>query len=43
MRFRQCMTRALTLVRVYFINSLKELSNDINQRISAKVVHVWVS
>ena len=32
------MTRALTLVRVYFINSLKEISNDINQRISAKVV-----
>src|SRR5271169_3390391 len=37
MRFRQCMTRALTLVRVYFINSLKGISNDIYQRIAAKV------
>ena len=37
MRFRQCMTRAISLVRVYFINSLKEVSHDINQRISAKV------
>jgi len=36
MRFRQCMTRALTLVRVYFVNSLKAISNDINQRISGK-------
>jgi hypothetical protein len=31
------MTRALTLVRVYFVNALKAISNDINQRISAKV------
>ena len=30
------MTRALTLVRVYFVNSLKAISNDINQRISGK-------
>jgi len=36
MRFRQCMTRALTLVRVYFVNSLKAISNDINQRISGR-------
>jgi len=40
MRFRQCMTRALTLVRVYFVNSLKDIAYDINQRISAKV---WIS
>jgi hypothetical protein len=40
MRFRQCMTRALTLVRVYFINSLKGITTDINQRISAKVISV---
>ena len=33
------MTRALTLVRVYFVNSLKEITNEINQRIAAKVVH----
>jgi hypothetical protein len=37
MRFRRCMTRAMTLVRVYFVNALKAISNDINQRISAKV------
>ena len=39
MRFRQCMTRALTLVRVYFVNSLKLIANDINQRISAKAMN----
>lgn len=39
MRFRQCMTRALTLVRVYFVNSLKGIASDINQRIAAKVSH----
>jgi hypothetical protein len=37
MRFRQCMTRALTLIRVYVVNSLKAIANDLNQRISAKV------
>ena len=39
MRFRQCMTRALTLVRVHFVNSLKAISNDITQRISAKAMN----
>jgi conserved oligomeric Golgi complex subunit 3 len=33
------MTRALTLVRVYVVNSLKSISNDINQRISGKAMN----
>ena len=31
------MTRALTLVRVHFVNAAKGIANDINQRIAVKV------
>lgn len=37
-RFRHCMTRALSLIQVYFQNTLKDLSNDIQQQ-SAKITN----
>ncbi|KAK9366810.1 Sec34-like family-domain-containing protein [Lipomyces kononenkoae] len=39
MRFRQCMTRALTLIRVYFVNSIREVTNDVQSRIAAKALN----
>ncbi|KAK9462834.1 Sec34-like family-domain-containing protein [Lipomyces oligophaga] len=39
MRFKQCMTRALTLIRVYFINSIREVTNDVQSRIAAKALN----
>ncbi|KAF7319724.1 RRM domain-containing protein [Mycena kentingensis (nom. inval.)] len=38
LRFQQCMTRAMTLVRMYFVASLKTLSADVTKRISEKDV-----
>ncbi|KAK9236264.1 Sec34-like family-domain-containing protein [Lipomyces kononenkoae] len=39
MRFLQCMTRALTLIRVYFVNSIREVTNDVQSRIAAKALN----
>ncbi|KAK9374966.1 Sec34-like family-domain-containing protein [Lipomyces chichibuensis] len=39
MRFRQCMTRALTLIRVYFVNSIREVTNDVQARIAANALN----
>ncbi|KAK9319540.1 Sec34-like family-domain-containing protein [Lipomyces orientalis] len=39
MRFRQCMTRALTLIRVYFVNSIRDVTNDVQSRIAAKALN----
>ncbi|KAF8139471.1 Sec34-domain-containing protein [Mycena galopus ATCC 62051] len=38
LRFQQCMTRAMTLIRMYFVGSLKALSADVSKRISEKDV-----
>ncbi|KAF7289949.1 RRM domain-containing protein [Mycena indigotica] len=38
LRFQQCMTRAMTLVRMYFVASLKTLSADISKRMGEKDV-----
>lgn len=34
MRYRQCMTRALTLIKLYFVESLRHLQVDVRERIS---------
>ncbi|KAJ7837718.1 Sec34-like family-domain-containing protein [Mycena leptocephala] len=38
LRFQQCMTRAMTLIRMYFVGSLKALSVDVSKRMSEKDV-----
>lgn len=38
LRFQQCMTRAMTLIRMYFVGSLKALSADVSKRMSEKDV-----
>lgn len=35
-KFRQCMTRALTLVRNYFVGSLREVANEVTGRIKER-------
>ncbi|KAJ7592675.1 Sec34-like family-domain-containing protein [Mycena floridula] len=38
LRFRQCMTRAMTLIKMFFLGSLRALSIDIQKRLSEKDV-----
>lgn len=38
LRFQQCMTRAMTLIKMFFIGSLRALSVDISRRLSEKDV-----
>ncbi|KAL1752519.1 Sec34-like family-domain-containing protein [Schizophyllum commune] len=38
LRFQQCMTRAMTLIRMYFVGSLRALSTDVTRRISERDV-----
>lgn len=37
LRFQQCMTRAMTLIKMYFVGSLRALSADVSRRLSEKV------
>ncbi|EAU90936.2 COG3 protein [Coprinopsis cinerea okayama7 len=38
LRFQQCMTRAMTLIKMNFVGSLRALSSDISRRLSEKDV-----
>ncbi|KAF8647847.1 hypothetical protein AX16_006515 [Volvariella volvacea WC 439] len=38
LRFQQCMTRAMTLIKMYFVGSLRALSADVSRRLSEKDV-----
>ncbi|KAI0058733.1 Sec34-domain-containing protein [Artomyces pyxidatus] len=38
LRFQQCMTRAMTLIKMYFIGSLRALTQDVSRRLSEKDV-----
>lgn len=38
LRFQQCMTRAMTLIKMYFVGSLRALTTDISRRLSEKDV-----
>ncbi|TFK18300.1 Sec34-domain-containing protein [Coprinopsis marcescibilis] len=38
LRFQQCMTRAMTLIKMNFVGSLRALSSDISKRLSEKDV-----
>ncbi|KAH8119149.1 Sec34-domain-containing protein [Phellopilus nigrolimitatus] len=38
LRFQQCLTRAMTLIKMYFVGSLKALATDIARRMSDKEV-----
>lgn len=37
LRFQQCMTRAMTLIKMFFVGSLRALSADVSKRLSEKV------
>jgi Sec34-like family len=39
LRFQPCMTRAMTLIKMYFVGSLRALTTDISKRLSEKVGH----
>ncbi|KAJ1538755.1 Golgi transport complex subunit 3, partial [Cladochytrium tenue] len=36
MKFRQCMTRGLSLIKVYFISALRSLQSDIKEKLSTR-------
>ncbi|KII92962.1 hypothetical protein PLICRDRAFT_37778 [Plicaturopsis crispa FD-325 SS-3] len=38
LRFQQCMTRAMTLIRMFFVGSLRALTGDVSKRLSEKDV-----
>ncbi|THH07230.1 hypothetical protein EW145_g3527 [Phellinidium pouzarii] len=38
LRFQQCLTRAMTLIKMFFVGSLKALSTDISRRMSDREV-----
>ncbi|RPD58666.1 Sec34-domain-containing protein [Lentinus tigrinus ALCF2SS1-6] len=38
LRFQQCMTRAMTLIKMYFVGSLRALTADVSRRLSEKDV-----
>ncbi|KAG1832391.1 Sec34-like family-domain-containing protein [Suillus variegatus] len=38
LRFQQCMTRAMTLIRMFFVGSLRALTADVSRRLSEKDV-----
>ncbi|KAH9949100.1 Sec34-like family-domain-containing protein [Amylocystis lapponica] len=40
LRFQQCMTRAMTLIKMYFVGSLRALTVDVSRRMSEKDVSV---
>jgi len=45
LRYQQCMTRAMTLIKMYFVGSLRALSTDIARRLAENVrveVKQWV-
>ena len=35
-RFRQCMTRALTLIRNYFVSSMREVANEVTEKMKQR-------
>ena len=37
LRFQQCMTRAMTLIKMYFVGSLRALTADVSRRLSERV------
>ena len=37
LRFQQCMTRAMTLIKMFVVGSLRALSSDVSKRLSEKV------
>lgn len=37
LRFQQCMTRAMTLIKMNFVGSLRALSSEVVKRLSEKV------
>ncbi|CAL1706078.1 unnamed protein product [Somion occarium] len=38
LRFQQCLTRAMTLIKMYFVGSLRALTADVSKRLSEKDV-----
>jgi len=38
MRFRQCMTRGMTLIKMHFVNTLKAVSLDLHNKLKDTVI-----
>ena len=43
LRFQQCMTRAMTLIKMNFVGSLRALSSEVTKRLSEKVYSLIIS
>lgn len=41
MRFRQCMTRGMTYIKMYIIKSLRDIGYEIYKKTSQKVRITW--
>jgi hypothetical protein len=37
MKFRQCMTRGLTLVKMYFVTCMKNIQIEVKEKVSERV------
>jgi hypothetical protein len=37
LRYQQCMTRSMTLIRIFFVNAVKSLGQEVSKRLSDKV------
>jgi hypothetical protein len=42
MRYQQCLTRAMTLIQLYFINTLKNITSEIQKQTNSKVRIRWL-
>lgn len=41
MRYQQCMTRSMTLIKIFFVNTIKALGQEVGKRITDKVGRVF--
>ena len=39
MRYRQCMTRSMTLIKMHFVDAVRQLQNEIKERLAGRQTH----
>jgi len=37
MRYQQCMTRSMTLIKIYFINTMKAIGQEVSRKLAERV------
>ena len=37
LRYQQCMTRSMTLIKIFFVNTVRSLGQEVGKRLSDKV------